>query len=33
MIELIIFGAGMYCGHIISPWIDGKIADFKKERE
>jgi hypothetical protein len=29
MIELIIFVAGIYCGHVISPWIDGKVADFK----
>lgn len=28
---LIVFCAGAYCGHIISPWIDGKLADLQKE--
>jgi hypothetical protein len=26
MIELIIFLAGMWCGHVLSPWIDDKLA-------
>lgn len=30
MIELIIFGAGMYCGHVVSPWVDEKLADLKQ---
>ena len=28
--SLIIFLAGGYCGHVLSPWIDGKLADWKK---
>jgi hypothetical protein len=28
--DLIIFGAGLYCGHVLSPWIDGKMADLQK---
>jgi hypothetical protein len=26
MIELIIFAAGVYCGHVLSPWIDDKLT-------
>lgn len=28
--SLIIFLAGSYCGHILSPWIDAKVCDFKR---
>lgn len=27
--SLVIFGAGMYCGHVLSPAIDGWMIDFK----
>jgi hypothetical protein len=27
--DLIVFGAGFYCGHVLSPWIDGKILDWR----
>lgn len=33
MIDLIIFLSGMYCGHVVSPWIDGKLADWNKETD
>ena len=26
--SLIIFLAGGYCGHVLSPWIDAKILDW-----
>lgn len=32
MIDLIIFLSGMYCGHVMSPWIDGKIADWQTRK-
>ncbi len=27
--SLIIFGAGVYCGHVVSPKIDEWAVDFK----
>ncbi len=30
--SVIIFIAGMYCGHVLSPWIDGKILDWKMRK-
>jgi hypothetical protein len=29
--SLIIFIAGAYCGHVVSPVIDGVLADLNKE--
>lgn len=33
MFEVILFAAGVFVGHYISPWIDGKIADFQKDTD
>jgi hypothetical protein len=30
---LIVFCAGMYCGHIVSPWIDHKVSDLRGESD
>ncbi len=30
--SLIIFLAGAYVGHVLSPWIDGQIIDWKTRK-